>query len=267
MARQVRTLTATHGLDSLMPAAALLLLLTCTDLAFILVHLVTVETGWLRGVGMSLEAERGLPETYQYIKEFWAAVGMAFVFWRTRIKSYAAWSIVFAFLLLDDAGQIHEGVGAWLGQRYALPAVLGLRPDDTGELLFAGMIGIFVLVPAGLAYWRRSEQALRISGDVFCLLLLLAVPGVIVDMLHVIAYLRGSLLAQVLLVVEDGGEMLVMSALTAYVFHVATHGGRTRFNLWANVKAYATRPLQIFEVASCVQARALPNMGVPRTDG
>lgn len=223
--------------DNITPAATLLLLLVCTDLAFIVLHLANVETGWLRGVGISLEADGGLPETYQYVKEFWIAVCMAATFWRTRIRAYAVWAIMFAFLLVDDAGQVHERVGAWLGQQYALPALFGLRADDMGELLFAAMIGTSMLALLGLASWRGGEQSGRITRDVLCLIVALAILGVFVDMLHVVSYLRRSLVAQVLLVVEDGGEMLVMSALTAYAFHVASHGGRTRFDLWAGVKA------------------------------
>jgi hypothetical protein len=245
----------TDARDTMTPAATLLLLLICTDLAFIVVHLVTVETGWLRGVGISLEAERGLPETYQYIKEFWAAVAMAFMFWRTRIRSYAGWSALFVFLLLDDAGQIHERVGAWLGRQYALPGVLGLRPDDAGELLYAGMVGTFVVALVGLVHWRGGAQARRTSRDVLCLLVLFAIPGVFVDMLHVVAYLQGSLLAQVLLVVEDGGEMLVMSALVAYVFHIASHRGGSRYHLWNQVKTFTARPLQGAGIASWKSAR------------
>ena len=57
--------------------------------------------------------------------------------------------------------------------------------------------------------------------------------GIGFDVLHVIAYFEQSLLAQVLLVVEDGGEIVVMSAMTAYAFHVAAHAGRPRLDLWS----------------------------------
>jgi hypothetical protein len=238
--------------DNMTPAATLLLLLICTDLAFILLHLVSVETRWLRGAGISLEADRGLPETYQYVKEFWIAACMAATFWRTRERAYIVWSAMFLFLLLDDAGQIHEHVGAWVGQRYALPSAFGLRADDTGELLFAAAIGGSMLALVGLTSWRGGERSGRISRDVLGLIAALAVLGVVVDMLHVIAYLQRSLLAQVLLVIEDGGEMLVMSALTAYAFHLASHGGRTQFDLWAEVKA------RVGGTAASEGARGLP---------
>lgn len=223
--------------ENTQPAFTLLLLLICADLAFIFLHLVYVETGWLRGADFSLEAEGGLSETYQYVKQFWIAACMAATFWRTQVWLYASWAIVFAFLMLDDAGQIHERVGVWLGRQYALPVAFGLRPDDAGELLFAGMVGVSILALVGLASWRGGEQSRRVSRDILCLIIALAFLGVVVDALHVIAYFKGSLLAQVLLVVEDGGEMLVISALTAYAFHVASHRGRTRLDLWAGFKA------------------------------
>jgi hypothetical protein len=232
-------LTSRAPQDSLMPAAMLLLLLISGDLAFIFLHLLDVETGWMRGVKISLEADGGLPETFQYLKEFWMALCMAITFWRTRNQLYAAWSAVFAFLLLDDAGQVHERVGASLARTFELPAMFGLRSIDAGELIVAACVCLAMVAIVALTSWRRGEQSERISRDVLSLMCLLGVLGVAVDMLHVVTSLNGSLLAQVLLVVEDGGEMIVMSASTAYAFHVTCHQGRTRFDLWASARALA----------------------------
>jgi hypothetical protein len=110
-------------------------------------------------------------------------------------------------------------------------------PNDTGELIVAASVALTMVAIVGVTSWRRGEQSERISRDVLSLICALGVLGVFVDMLHVVTYLNGSLLAQVLLVVEDGGEMLVMSGLTAYAFHVTSHRGRTRFDLWATLKA------------------------------
>ena len=219
-------------------ATTLLWLLISADLAFIALHLVQVETSWFRGVRLSLEADGGLPETYQYVKEFWIAVCMAAIFWRTRRWSYAGWALLFAFLLADDAAQIHEQVGAWLGREMALPGVFGLRPDDLGELLFAAAVGISIITLIGVAAWREGTNSRRVARDMVCLVAALVVAGVVADALHVIAYFRGSLLAQVLLVIEDGGEMLVMSALTAYAFYVADNRGRVRHDFWERAAVY-----------------------------
>jgi hypothetical protein len=77
MPRDLGRLTDGTANDDTAPAVALLLLLISADIAFIVLHLVNVETGWFRGVPMSLEADHGLPETFQYIKTFWIAVCMA----------------------------------------------------------------------------------------------------------------------------------------------------------------------------------------------
>ena len=242
MPRDLGLLTDSAPQDDTTPAVALLLLLISADVAFIVLHLVDVETGWLRGVPISLEADRGLPETYQYIKTFWIALCMAGAFTRTHIRAYACWAIVFALLLIDDATRTHERVGAWLGRVYKFPVAFELRPDDIGELIFAALAGSAMLALVGFASWRGGEQSWRVSRDILCLVVVLAFVGVAIDTLHVIAYLHRSLLAQVLLVIEDGGEMLVMSALTAYTFHVASHRGRTRFDLWASLKGRIAGP-------------------------
>ena len=239
-------LTNRPAQDNLAPATTLLVLLIAGDLIFIFLHLLSVETGWMRGVKISLEADGGMPETYQYAKEFWMAACMTITFWRTRLRLYAAWSAVFGFLLLDDAGQIHEQVGAWLARRFELPAMFGLRSTDTGELTVAACVGLTMVAIVGLTSWRRGEQSERISRDVFSLICMLGVVGVFVDMLHVMTYLNGSLLAQVLLVVEDGGEMVVMSALTAYASYVTSHRGLTRFDLWTTLKAIGSTEIAEF---------------------
>jgi hypothetical protein len=216
---------------------SLLLLLIGADLVFVLCHVIYVETAWLSGRSYSLEADGGLPEWFQYMKQLWIAACMTAIFWRTRNVIYVSWAIVFAFLLLDDALQIHEQVGFWLGQRHGLPAVLSLRPDDLGELLFAATVGLATLFLVGVASWRGGGQARIVSRDLLTMIVLLAFLGVVVDALHVIAYLRGSLWAQVLLIVEDGGEMIVVSALTAYVFDVAIHRGQPSFSPWLMISA------------------------------
>lgn len=218
----------------------LLALLLAADFAFILLHVLYVETRWLPGRLFSLEADGGLPETFQYIKQFWVVLCMIAVCVRTRIKAYAAWALVFAFLMLDDAGQIHEHVGYWLGQQLHMPASASLRPDDFGEMAFAGMIGLLVLALTVPALTRGDTPSRLITRDLLGLTLLLGVAGVVIDALHVIAYMRGSLLAQFLLIAEDGGEMLIMSLLTGYAFHVTRNRGRARFDLRGALVRYGS---------------------------
>ena len=222
-------------------ARRLLLLLIAADLAFIFLHVIYVETSLLRGRPFSLEADNGLPEAYQYVKQFWLALSMAALFRRTRAIVYIGWMIVFAFLLLDDAFQFHEHFGQWLGARYSVPVAFGLRPDDIGELLFAGAIGGVTLLLIGFGYWRGDPQARIVSRDMAILVVLLAGLGVGVDVLHVITYFKAPLLGHLLLIVEDGGEMLVVSIMAAYIFNVLNHQGQASVDLWGSIRDFCLR--------------------------
>lgn len=220
------------------PAWTFLLLLVAADLAFVFCHVVYVETNLLRGRAFSLEADGGLPEGFQYVKQFWIAAIMFMTARRTRLFVYLSWGAVFLFLLLDDALQLHEQAGLWLSQRYALPQISALRPEDLGELLFAAAVGAAMLVLVGPAVLRKGGAARSVSRDLIILIVLLAVLGVLVDMLHVIAYFKGSLAAQFLLIIEDGGEMVVISAIAAYAFDLALYD-RPRFDLWSTLRRRA----------------------------
>jgi hypothetical protein len=227
--------------ESLDISRRLLMLLLATDVAFILLHVIYVETSVLRGRPFSLELDNGVPEAYQYVKQFWLALCMGALFRRTRQVVYVGWAVVFAFLLMDDAFQIHEHVGKWLGEAHNLPTVFSLRPDDIGELLFAGAVGVVALALIGFGFWRGDSHARSASRDMGILTLLLAVLGVGVDIAHVIAYFNRSLTAQFLLIIEDGGEMIVLSGLAAYAFNVVSHRGRETVNLWSLMREQARR--------------------------
>ncbi|MDY6948808.1 MAG: hypothetical protein SXG53_24195, partial [Pseudomonadota bacterium] len=165
------------------------------------------------------------------------ALCMLALFHRTRAVLYLGWAVVFAFLLLDDAFQFHENFGHWLGSQYSLPVAFGLRSEDIGELLFASLIGGATVLLIGFGYWRGDADARIVARDIALLVIVLAALGVGVDMLHVITYFKAPLLGQVLLIVEDGGEMLVVSAIAAYTFNILVHQGRVSVNLWACVRS------------------------------
>ncbi len=212
-------------------------LLLCIDLAFILIHTIHVWTPWLGNRKYSIEADHGLAEVYQYIKLIWIVACLATAFLQTRIKVLISWTILFAFLLLDDATQIHEKTGFWLGERFALPAIAGLRPDDLGEILFAAFIGSLTIGVVAYALWRGEPRARQVSRDILCLLCVLAIFAVGVDTLHVIAHFKESALSPVLAMIEDGGEMFVISALTCYAFDIVSNAGQIRIDLWNSVKS------------------------------
>jgi hypothetical protein len=208
------------------------ILLVCGDLVFVAIHLGHVTTPALRGAHYSLETDGGLAEFYQYMKQFWLTLCLATAYFQRREKPFLCWAGLFGFLLLDDAVQIHERAGFWLGKTLGLPAVFGLRPDDLGEMIVAGAVGGALLLSLAVTQWREQGPSRRTSRDLLILTGALASCGVILDTFHVVVYYRLPAFATFLALLEDGGEMLIVSALTAYAFNVVLHGGNSRLNLW-----------------------------------
>ena len=201
---------------------ALLLAADLLILLFYALHVVCRPLGWFQDEYWSLEMDRGLGESFQYVQTFWTGLMLLAVSFRSRELIFLAWSAVFAWILLDDSLQWHERAGAVLSHHLGLLHAVGLRPEDVGELLvFAAAAALLLsfLVPG---YLLASAPARRSGRRLACIALAMAVAGGFFDVLH--SATRGMFLSHLLGLAEDWGELLVMSAACAYAFHLLTAG-------------------------------------------
>lgn len=201
-------------------ATTLLYLLIATDVVLILLHCIYQFTSLLSNDLFSLERDRGYSEFFQYIKEFWITLLLGFLAVQYRSILYFGWSSLFFYILLDDSLEIHERLGLRISDHLGFSNVLSLRANDFGELLVAGCIGLFFLILISTAY-RSSERPFRkTSKTLILLLLILAICAIVGDVLHALA--RNSSANDFFGILEDGGEMIVMSAIASFVFEI-TH--------------------------------------------
>jgi hypothetical protein len=193
-------------------AGIFLLLLISADAVFVIAHLIH-KSGWGSHL-YSLEADRGFSEIFQYVKVYWIVIMLAALLWRTREYVYATWMLLYAYVLCDDAFQIHERGGIAIAKYWgyegaravtAHEGTLGLKPKDFGELTIYGAFGFLFLALISIAYLRSARDARNASKDLTLLLGVTLFFGVIIDMLHSVAG-EDSYLAAVLGVVEDGGK-------------------------------------------------------------
>ena len=195
----------------------LLCLFLATDLVFIILHLFYLYTDFVSNSAFSLAQERGYAEILQYIKEYWIALLFGVLAVRQRSVLYLGWSLLFFYLLLDDSLTIHETLAEIITERLGLQAVFNLRAVDVGEFLVSAGIGLFFLFFLAISYRFAKGIPRQTSKYLIIMLFALAVFGIAVDMLH--SLLRFSLFWEPLLaMIEDGGEMVVMSVIAWFVY-------------------------------------------------
>lgn len=205
-------------------AAALVLgLLLAIDLGFILFHILFVaphpvaEQGALRR--FSLYEDGGIPEQVQYLK--WAALSvLLFRFGRSMPNPLAlSLALVFALVMLDDALQLHEGLGRTLSEGIPRTAVRPFRPQDIGELGGWAVLGSAALVALVLGWRRSGPDQRRMLLPIGVLFVALVGVGVGLDLIHsalprvIDAPGLRAFLGQATGILEDGGEMVIASLL------------------------------------------------------
>ena len=212
-------------------ASSLLGLLIAADVVFIGLHYLWGTSAILSNDLFALTQERGYAEVYQYVKFFWIVLLLIAIFWKTKSVGYLAWAALFAYLLADDSLSIHERVGFAIAQNLEFTPLFGLRPPDFGELLVTAIIAGILLSLIGIFYLRGSNDFRRITRDLLIFLLIIAFFGIVVDMLHV-AINFGWRVTFILSIIEDGGELLIISIVTWYVFLLKIRGGSTKFSIF-----------------------------------
>jgi hypothetical protein len=190
-------------------------LMLCADAAFIVASAVENVQGLPRS-RWHVAQEGGIAEQWQWVK--WGALALLLgLMAMSGSAVYLAWAAVFLYLLLDDSQAIHETYGWRLGQALGLQPAFGLRARDFGELMVTALAAVPLFGFLALAYRTSRADARRFTRAMLALAVLLAIFGVGVDMLEIAL----PAAATVLNLVEDGGEMVVASAMVAYALQCA----------------------------------------------
>ena len=204
----------------------LFFLLLVTDISFMGLHLIYAYTGFTSNHSFSIDLDRGYAEIFQYIKTYWIAILLVVLAVRLRSILYFIWSALFLYLLVDDSCKIHENLGGYISYRLAFSSWLNLRAQDFGELVVSATVGLVFLVCIGTAYYFGDRLSKQMSKNLIMMLFGLALFGIIVDMLHIAIQI--TTLDPIFAVLEDGGEMVVMSVIACFVFFMSASFSQER---------------------------------------
>ncbi|MCW3786223.1 hypothetical protein [Plebeiibacterium sediminum] len=180
---------------------------------------------------LSLGTDRGYSEIYQYIKWFWIIFLLVYLSFKKRSFSYNVWGLFFTYLLLDDALQFHEIAGAIVARGLPNVSFAGLRIQDIGELMVSGTVGLVLLLLVLLTYILGSKVFRKLSHDMVLLIAVLIFCGVVVDVVHT-SINANKVIKGLLGLIEDGGEMVVVSIICWYVFLQNIRNEEDKVNLF-----------------------------------
>jgi hypothetical protein len=199
----------------------LLSLFVLADLIFILLHILHVFTPLLPENLYSISRDRGYAEFFQFTKELWIAVLFLALAVRQRSLLYLIFSFLFTYFLVDDSFEFHEQVGGLLADTLHLQPIFGLRAIDMGELFVSALFGGLFMAAIAITYYMSGAQTRSVANQVILMVVVLALFGVLLDMIEVITENRA--LSEILKIIEEGGEMLVMSVIAWFAFQLDSH--------------------------------------------
>ncbi len=202
-------------------ASKLLCLLLLTDICFIVLHIFFLLDVWNDlypdpySNPYSIETDRGFAEFFQYMKEFWCVLLLGLIVVKKRSHLYLSWMLLFLYLLIDDSTSFHETLGLYISNSLGFIPLFRLRGQDFGELIVSASISLFLLGYIGIAYHLGDHLFRKVSKYLIAMLFTLATFGVLIDLVHIMAPVK---LSGTFGLLEDGGEMVVMSVMTTFVF-------------------------------------------------
>lgn len=216
------------------------LLLISADIFFILLNIVYLFYDYRGSINSiwSIETDRGLAESYQYVKEFWIILLLLWLTVRFSRLSLLTWVSIFTYILADDMLELHERFGDTLSRVIGFKSTFGLRPQDIGELSFFAIFGIIfsILIIFTYFYNRKDYIFSAVNRRLLLLLGFLALFGAAIDALHSMTgrlsrtwewpHLLKIILFFSLGLIEDGGEMIIMSIAVWSIFLLASQFNR-----------------------------------------
>ena len=198
-------------------STTLLWCLLMVDVGFLLIHLswryLGFPTTYLYSIGIDLSH----PEFYQYTKEAWIALVLFLTFVHFKRALFLAFSVLYAYLMFDDAVALHELMGEMLVTALGIPGatipgVGDVRGQDFAEILAVAIIAVPALIAIIWSYLRVDAEKQEFARGLLVLTGILGFFGVIVD------FFVHAMAGHLIFFIEDGGEMIAVSFILWFVF-------------------------------------------------
>jgi len=166
---------------------------------------------------LNIDRDWSAGETLSYVKWVLMALVFSLAYMRKRETMFLSLVIAVLILLADDSMQLHETYGPNVVQALRLYDIFGSAASTVGPLFVWAALGVGVLTSVLIGWRTASRELKRALYPVFGLFFAVVFFAVGIDAVHELVTVP-KVIQGVLGIVEDGGEMLVMTALLRYVW-------------------------------------------------
>lgn len=179
---------------------------------------------FFRDPRFSLEYDRGFAEWFEYGVTTLTVVALVLCALRFRIGAYWAFVAAHVWIGFDNALKFHEEIGLWVrSSSRSWPPVV--RSDAGSEVVYFALVAL-IGAAAFWGVWRTTPGPHRPAFTLLALgLLSIGVFAVGVDVFHT-GGLWGPLKETAVILVEDGGEALALSANLAIAMGILAAANR-----------------------------------------
>lgn len=141
-----------------------------------------------------------------------------------RQSSYVflGWGLLFIVMVMDDLGRLHEAGSRLLRAVVELPALPGLRPGDTGEMIAWAALGVVPLTVLIIMHRRATAVDRADSWAFAALLVFMLFFAVGVDMVDVaVRPWGGWWFIVTMMSIETFGEIMASTLIFGYALALA----------------------------------------------
>jgi len=225
-----RTVSFTRRLASLawkdVRLRTLVILLVLVDLVAVLLHVGywfttqgIVRAGWLLDPGFYMKYSGSYAAQYGFILMGATALTASWLLLVHREAVYAGIAVVFLGILANAVFRLHVIMGDWIDETLDLQAIYHRYANYVGEAISFAAIGLVLFIGLLVASTRSSVGHRAVGLLIAATLVALGVFDGALDLAHALRLYSSRWLADLLVVVEEGGEL---SCLTAALVIVAT---------------------------------------------
>ena len=172
------------------------------------------QTNWPEFLNVGRDWSLG--EIGNYVKWIIIIFALASAYSKSRVLGTLALAVLFLDCLLDDSLQLHERGGAALVQHGLFGNAFAQDQQEAGELVTWTALGVFCAVFLRVSWSSASTSERQKMMPALVLFSGIFVCAVVFDLFH--SLVQGqSVIAGILGLLEDGGEMIFLTLLVAYI--------------------------------------------------